>query len=193
MKTVEIKGTLREANGTKGANKLRKEGKVPAVLYGGEENIHFSVDRIPFEKIINTPEVYFIEIDIDGKKYKSILKDVQYHPVNDAPMHADFMQIFDDKKAIVKLPVELTGISTGVVKGGKLRLVSRRLTVKGLPADLPESITVDITNVDLGQSVKVKDIDVKGVEVLDAPNAVIVQVKMSRAAMANKAAAEAEA
>jgi large subunit ribosomal protein L25 len=141
---------------------------------------------------VNTPETYFIEIDIDGKKYKTILKDVQYHPVNDAPMHADFQQVFDDKKTTVKLPIELTGVSKGVVKGGKLRLVSRRLTVKGLPADLPESIKVDITNVDLGQSVKVKDVDVSGVEVLDAPNAVIIQVKMSRAAMANKAAAEAE-
>ena len=101
------------------------------------------------------------EFNVDIKENKTILKDVQYHPVNDAPMHADFQQIFDDKKAIVKLPVELTGISTGVVKGGKLRLVTRRLTVKGLPTDLPESIVVDITNVDLGQSVKVKDVDVK--------------------------------
>ena len=92
MKTVEIKGTLRDASGTKEANKLRKEGKVPAVLYGGEENIHFSVDRIPFEKIVNTPKVFFIEIDIDGKKYKTILKDVQYHPVNDAPMQQSKMK-----------------------------------------------------------------------------------------------------
>lgn len=183
MKTVELSGNKRATTGKNNAAQLRKEGKIPCVLYGGKDNIHFSVDAIKFEKLIYTPEVFFINLDVDGDKYKAIIKDVQFNPVSDKASHVDFQLVEDNKETIVKLPVKLTGSSKGVLAGGKLRMVSRRLKVKGLPADLPENIEVDITNLKIGDSIKVGELNLNGITFLDSPNAVVAAVRMSRAAM----------
>jgi large subunit ribosomal protein L25 len=140
------------------------------------------VNEIIFNKIINSPEVYFVDLDIDGKKHKAIIKEVQFHPVTDKTLHVDFLEVSKDKLVNVTLPVKTTGTSKGVLAGGKLRMVTRRLKVRGLVEDLPEFIEVDITSLKIGQTFKVADLNVKGLTFLDAANAVVVAVKMSRVA-----------
>jgi large subunit ribosomal protein L25 len=185
MKSVALSGNNRAEKGSSKSNILRKEEKVPCVIYGGKENIHFSVNEILFGKIINSPEVYFIDLDIEGKKFKAIIKDVQFHPVTDRPIHVDFLEVTEDKVLTVNIPVKLTGNSRGVLNGGKLRMVTRKLKVNGLPAALPEAVTLDITNLKIGQSIKVGEINVDGLSFLDASNAVVVAVKRSRVAAAD--------
>jgi len=183
MKSVSLNGNKRTDRGTTAAKALRREEKVPCVIYGGKENIHFTVDEIPFSKIIHTPEVYFIDLDIDGTAFKAIIKDVQFHPVSDRPIHIDFLEVFEDKAVNINIPVKLVGTSKGVLNGGKLRMVTRRLKVNGLPSALPENIELDITPLKIGQSIKVGAIDVEGLRFLDSANAVVVAVKTSRVAV----------
>ncbi len=190
MKTVSLSGAPRVHVGKKDAKQNRKEGKIPCVIYGGKEQIHFTLPELTFNKILFTPEVFIIELDIDGKTYKTILQDVQYHPVSDKVLHADFLEIIEGKKLIVALPVKFKGIAPGVTKGGKLMVKYRKLRVKGEIEKMPEFIEVDISKLEIGQSVKVRDIDIEGLKVVDTPNAVIVQVKMARGAKAAAAAAE---
>lgn len=183
MKSIALKGNKRTDRGSSNAKSLRKEDKIPAVLYGGKESIHFMVDVIPFGKIINSPNVYFVDLEIDGTKIRSIIKDVQYHPVSDKVLHIDFLEVTSDKAVTLTLPIKIVGTSKGVMSGGKLRTVTRRLRVRGIAASLPEAITVDITPLKIGQSIKVADIKVDGLTLLDAANAVVVAVKMSRTAV----------
>lgn len=192
MKSVALSGNKRAERGSSNANSLRKEEKVPCVIYGGKENIHFTVNEVQFGKLINTPEVYFIDLDIDGSKYKAIIKDIQFHPVTDRPMHIDFLEVSEDKPVTVSIPVKLTGNARGVINGGKLRMVTRRLKVNGLPSALPEAIELDITNLRIGQSIKVEAIDMEGLTFLDSPNAVVAAVKMSRVAIADEEEEETE-
>lgn len=184
MKSVELKATSRSEVRSKSALKsLRKEGRVPAVMYGGKENVNFHVDVIAFEKLINTSEVYFIDLNFGDTTYKAVIGDVQFHPVTDAPIHIDFIQVFDDKPVTIGIPVVFTGKSIGVLNGGKRREKLRKLILKALPAHLPETVEIDITNVRIGQSIKVKDVDLENVEFLDNENAVIIAVKTSRVAV----------
>lgn len=183
MKSVSLSGNKRTERGTTAARALRREEKVPCVIYGGKENIHFTVDEIPFSKIIHTPEVYFIDLDIDGTAVKAIIKDVQFHPVSDRPIHVDFLEVSEDKAVNVNIPVKIVGTSKGVLNGGKLRMVTRRLKVNGLPSALPESIELDITPLKIGQSIKVGAIEIDGLKFLDSANAVVVAVKTSRVAV----------
>lgn len=193
MKSIALKGNKRTDRGSSDAKSLRKEDKIPAVLYGGKENIHFTVEDIPFGKVINSPNVYFVDLDIDGTTYKSIIKEVQYHPVTDKPLHVDFLLVTKDKAVTLTLPINIVGTSKGVMAGGKLRTVTRRLRVRGLADALPEAITIDITPLKIGQSIKVADIKVDGLTLLDAANAVVVAVKMSRAAVSASSEEEEEA
>lgn len=183
MKSIALTGNKRAERGSSNANTLRKEEKVPCVIYGGKENIHFTINEIAFSKIINTHEVYFVDLDIDGTKIKTIIQDVQFHPVTDRVIHVDFLEVTDDKPIIVNLPVFTTGASKGVLNGGKLRMVTRKLKVKGLSSAIPEKIELDITNLKIGQSIKVADVQLDGLSILDAENAVVVAVKMSRVAV----------
>lgn len=183
MKSIALKGNKRTDRGSSDAKSLRKEDKIPAVLYGGKESIHFMIDEIPFGKIINSPNVYFVDLNIDGTTVRSIIKEVQYHPVSDKVLHVDFLEVVAGKPVTVMLPIKVTGTSVGVISGGKLRTVTRRLRVRGLADSLPEVITVDITQLKIGQSIKVAEIKADGLTLLDAPNAVVVAVKMSRAAV----------
>ncbi len=180
MKSIALQGNKRAERGSTNAKALRIEEKVPAVLYGGKDNTHFTVNEIQFGKIINSPEVYFINLDIDGSTHTAIIKDIQFHPVTDKVLHIDFLEVIEGKAITVNMPIKLTGNSRGVLNGGKLRTVTRRLQVRGLADAMPEFITIDITNLKIGDSVKVGEITVDGLSFLDAPNAVVVAVKRSR-------------
>lgn len=183
MKSVALNGNKRAERGTSNANILRKKGKVPAVIYGGKDNVHFTINEVKFNKIINTPEVYFIDLDVDGAKFKAIIKDVQFHPVSDKVLHVDFIEV-DDKKALtIKIPVNLTGRSKGVANGGTLKNPIKMLTVSGLASLIPENIEIDTTELKIGDSIKVAELNFDGLTFLDSNNAVVVGVKMSRNAV----------
>jgi len=180
MKSVALQGNKRTDRGTTNAKALRTEEKVPAVLYGGKENTHFTVNEIQFGKLINSPNVYFVDLDVDGSKHRAIIKEVQYHPVTDRVLHVDFLEVIEGQPLTVNLPIQLTGQSKGVLNGGKLRMVTRRLQVRGLAEAMPEFITIDITSLRIGQSIKVGALSIDGLTFLDSENAVVVAVKRSR-------------
>jgi large subunit ribosomal protein L25 len=193
MKTVSLSGALRAHVGKKDAKLNRKEGNIPCVIYGGEKQIHFTLPELKLDKILFTPEVFVLNITIDGKEYKTILQDIQYHPVTDKVLHADFLEIKEGKPVIVGLPVKFEGVAPGVIKGGKLQVKYRKLRVKGNINDMPEHIVLDVSKLDIGNSIKVRDIDLDNLEVVETLNAVVVQVKMSRGAKAELAEGEEEA
>lgn len=193
MKTISMSGSLRENVGKKDAKALRKQGKVPCVLYGGESQIHFGMDATEFKDLIFNPESAFVELNIDGSTYSAILQDIQYHVVSGNIMHADFLILSEDKEIIMGVPVKTTGDSAGVLKGGVLMIKMRRIKVKSLPANMPETITVDITNLEIGDSFKVGQIDSQNLTLLDSPNAVVVAVRVTRAAVDAEATADTEA
>jgi len=192
MKSIEISGNIRAERGSANAGILRKEEKIPCVIYGGKENLHFTVNEVKFEKIINTPEVYFIALDVDGVKFKAIIKQIQFHPVTDRVLHIDFLEVFEDKAITVKIPVKLIGRSKGIANGGTLRTAKKILAIKGLPSAIPENIEIDITNLRIGQSIKVGEIDYPGLTFLGASNAVVVAVKVSRAVIEDEEEEEEE-
>ncbi len=182
MKSVAMFGYLRDGVGKSSTKAIRNEGKVPCVLYGGSEHIHFSMYAQDFKSLVYTPNTYKVKLEIEGKIYRSILKDIQFHPVNDSIMHADFLEIQDDKPIALPIPVKLEGNSVGVRAGGKLIVQSKKLNVKALPGQMPDYITVNIDNLDIGKSIKVGEIKVENMTILDSPNNPIVTVKTTRAA-----------
>lgn len=182
MKQVSLSGSPRENVGKKDAAKLRNEGRVPAVLYGGDEQVHFHVSEIEAKKLYYTPNVYVINLEVDGKSTKAIIQDVQLHPVSDKVVHIDFLEVFEDKPVKVKLPVKLTGFSIGVRNGGKLRQHFRKVTAVGLLKDLPEVVELDITSMRIGHKKRISDLAVEGVNFVDASSAVVVAVQMARGA-----------
>lgn len=184
MKTVTISGTPRSGFGKKETKAIRLEGKVPCVLYGGNDLVHFTAESKDFKKVIFTPDVYTIDLAIDGKNYTAVLHQKQFHPITDELIHADFLAMSDDKKVNIEIPVKVTGNSVGVRAGGKLIVKSRKLKVSALPANLPDSITVDISDLNIGQSIKVADLKGDNLTYLVAPNVVVVSVATTRAAQA---------
>jgi len=182
MKTVSLSGSLRESVGKKDAKKHRREGNIPCVLYGGKEQIHFTLPVLPFEKTFFSPEVYLINLTIDGVEHQAILQDVQYHPVSDSVLHADFIEVFPGRKVTVSLPILFEGNVPGVMAGGRLIKKMRKITVKGVPAELPEFVTVDMSKMKIGDNIKVKDVTNDKFTMLDNPNAVLVLVKAARGA-----------
>ena len=185
MKTVSLSGTPRAYVGKKDAKRSRKEGNIPCVIYGGESQIHFTLPELKVDKIIFTPEVFILNITIDGKEYKTILQDIQYHPVTDKVLHADFLEIKEDKSIVVGIPVKFSGIAPGVAKGGKLQVKYRKLRVKGNINDMPEFIELDVSKLDLGNSIKVRDLSIDKLQVMEILNAVVVQVKIARGSAAD--------
>jgi large subunit ribosomal protein L25 len=181
MKKVSMSGSPRENVGKKDAKKHRREGKVPCVLYGGEKQYHFTVNDRDFSKVIFTPEVYIINLKIGDKEYNAILQDVQYHPVTDVVLHVDFLEILPGKPVVIGIPVSIEGNAPGVLKGGRLVKKMRKLKVKGLIDELPEKITLNIDKLDIGDSIKIKDVKVSNLEFLDSPNAEVIGVKTARA------------
>ncbi|MEX1191774.1 MAG: 50S ribosomal protein L25 [Brumimicrobium sp.] len=182
MKVVQLSGSTRANVGKKDAKAVRNAGNVPCVLYGTGEQTYFSVRSVDMEKIIFSPDVYKVELDIDGKKVITLIQELQMHPVTDKPLHVDFLELVDGKPVKVGIPVQTTGRSRGVLNGGRLLQVFRRLDVVGLPKDLPDAIQLDISPLRIGMSIRVRDIQIPGVKILNDPSAVVVSVKMARGA-----------
>jgi len=186
MKKAQLSGSLRANVGKKDAKALRNAGQVPCVLYGQGEQTHFSVRSVDLEKLIFSPDVYQVEIDIDGTKKMAIIQDLSMHPVKDKPLHVDFLELSDDKPVKLQLPLRHTGSPIGVMNGGKLRQPYRKLRVVGLPGDLPEAITVEIGDLRIGQSIRISDLNSDGLTFLEPANAVVLAVKMARGAVADE-------
>ena len=163
---------------------LRNAGKVPCVVYGGDEPIHFSADELAFSKLVYTPDVHTVVVDLgDGKNVSCILQDIQFHPVTDRILHIDFFQIFDDKEVTMEIPVRIVGTSRGVRNGGVLRIVSRKLRIKAIPENLPDFIEVDISDMKIGAKKYVTSIESDDFTILHTDNTVICQVRTSRTAI----------
>ena len=184
MKTVSLSGSLRENVGKKDTKALRMAEMVPCVMYGsGEEQVHFATAEKNFKKILFTPETYIIEFDVNGKIYKTILQDIQYHPVTDRVLHADFLIVKEDQPITVTLPVALEGSAACVMRGGKLKKGVRKVKVCGLIKDLPDYIKVNISNVNINEAIKVKDLNIENVTPVTPGYTVIVAVNMARGAV----------
>jgi len=182
MKTLQINGSLRKELGKKSAEKLRKSNNVPCVLYGVKKNIHFYTHENSFNKLIFTSDVHLVNLNIDSRDYKTLLKEIQFHPVTDRVIHADFVMVSDDKPVTVSLPVKTTGDSAGIKAGGRLKVNKRYLTVKGLIKDIPDHITIDITDLNIHDSVKVGDLSLENLEILEPKNVMVVNIATSRVA-----------
>ena len=183
MKTAQLSGSLRANVGKKDATLLRNEGRGPCVLYGQGDQTHFSVKRVDIDKIVFSPEVYQVALDIEGKKAMGIIRELQQHPTKDTIQHVDFYELNDAKVVSVKLPVRLVGSARGVLAGGRLMQVFRTLSCVGLPSAIPDAITMDISDLKIGQSFRVNSISIPGITFLDPANAVVVSVKMARGAV----------
>ena len=180
MRFIELKGSLRESLGKKETKKLRKEGNVPCVLYGGDEVFHFQAHENSFKDLIYTHIVYVVNLDLEGKKHKAVLKDIQFHPVTDKILHIDFIEVFEDKPVVMTMPLELTGSSAGIKAGGKLRQRRRALKAKALYKELPDVLKVDITKLNIGDTLKVGDLSFPNIELLDPSRAMVVGIVSSR-------------
>ncbi|MDR2929084.1 MAG: 50S ribosomal protein L25/general stress protein Ctc [Cytophagaceae bacterium] len=184
MQKIEIKAAERRDLGKKATKQFRKEELVPGVLYGGKEVVHFTSLEKELNKLIYTPHVYLVSLDVEGKKYDAVIKDLQYHPVTDKLLHIDFLQIFEDKPIVIEIPVQLEGLAEGVKAGGKLQLEQRKLRVRGLAKDLPDEVKIDISHLGLGKTIQVGQVEFPNLEFLNAKNSVVVSVKLTRAARA---------
>lgn len=180
MKTVSLSGSPRENVGKKDAKKNRKAGMIPCVMYGTGKQFHFIVEDKAFRKLIFTPEVYIVKILFEGQEFSTIIQDIQYHPVTDNILHVDFLEIAPGKPVTIGVPVKLEGTAPGVLKGGKLDKKMRKVTVKAQLEDLPDFIMVSIDPLDIGQSIKVKDLQRDKITFLDSPNNVVVAVRTAR-------------
>jgi large subunit ribosomal protein L25 len=181
MNSIAISGSPRENVGKRDAKVLRYAGQVPAVLYGGKEQLHFSIDAPALRDLVYTPEVNFAELNIAGKKYKAVMQDIQFHPLTEKIQHIDFLQLFDDKNVTIDIPVKLTGTSPGVKEGGKLVQKLRKLKVNALPKDMPQYVEVSLEPLTVGKSVRVRDLKPKGFTITNVQEDTVVSVIMSRA------------
>jgi large subunit ribosomal protein L25 len=182
MKTLVIKGQKRNSLGKKEAKLLRSQELVPSVLYGAGEPVHFSVPFSELRQLVYTPHVYLIDLDIDGTVYPAIMQDLQWHAVEEQALHVDFLKIEENKKIKINLPVKIVGLARGIKAGGKLKTNLRHLKVKALANDLPDAIEVNVTKLGIGQSIKVGDLSLKDIEILDKKSNVVVAVTVTRAA-----------
>ena len=192
MKEVSLSGSLRSNVGKKDAKAVRVAGEVPCVIYGTGRQIHFSVKHVDMEKLVYTPNIYIININVDGTEMRTIIQDIQFHPVTDKIQHVDFIELQADKKVKVNIPVILFGRSPGVLSGGKLQQIFRKVKVFATPDNLPDSIQVDISILKIGQAIRIRDIKNDQLNILNAPSAVVCSVKMARGAVANVAEDEEE-
>ena len=183
MKTLAISVTKREKVGKSSTRALRNQGNVPCVLYGGEKQVAFFAHANDFRKLVYTPDTYLVELDINGVKTKAVMQDIQFHPVSENILHIDFLEVFDEKPVRVSLPVILEGIAIGVRNGGNLLFRRPKIITKGLVANLPDAITLNIEHLKIGMFLYIRDIDIDGVEFLAPPNSVVVGVKTARTAI----------
>lgn len=196
MKQISINGTVRTELGKKAAKAIRNSGKVPCVLYGEKkdangqpEAIHFSVSEKEINKLIYTPHIYLVDINIDGEDHKGILKEVQFHPVKDNVLHVDFLEVHAEKPIVMGVPIAPQGLAEGVRAGGRLITMVRKLNVKALYSAIPEKLNIDVTALQLGKSIKVGDLHFENLELVTPKEVIVCTVKMTRAAMGAAAAA----
>ncbi len=188
MKSITINGSKRESVGKKATKALRNADMVPCVIYGGDQPLHFAAEAKAFKNLVYTPNVYTASIEVDGNTIPAILQDIQFHPVSDNILHVDFYQLFEDKEVTMNIPVRLIGKSKGVMVGGALRHNIRKLKVRALPANLPDFIEADITELEIGNKLYVTELKSDKYTILHPDNTVVAQVRMSR--NAQKAAQE---
>jgi large subunit ribosomal protein L25 len=193
MKTIEIKGTFRTELGKKSTKMTRKAGNVPCVIYGKEKNIHFSAPELSFKNLVYTPAAHLVKLIIEDKQYDAVLKDMQFHPVKDNILHADFIEIHDNKSVVINIPIKVSGDSVGVIAGGKLSIKRRTLKVKGLAKDLPENLPIDITNLKIHEGLKVGDLSYDKIELLDPKKSMVLTIATSRVAQKSDEEVAAEA
>lgn len=196
MKQISINGTARTELGKKSAKAIRNSGNVPCVLYGEKkdangqpEAIHFSVSEKEINKLIYTPHIYLVDINIDGEDHKGILKEVQFHPVKDNVLHVDFLEVHAEKPIVMGVPIAPQGLAEGVRAGGRLITMVRKLNVKALYSAIPEKLNIDVTALQLGKSIKVGDLHFENLELVTPKEVIVCTVKMTRAAMGAAAAA----
>ncbi|MFD2601543.1 50S ribosomal protein L25/general stress protein Ctc [Flavobacterium suzhouense] len=189
MKSITIKGSERESVGKAATRAARNAGMVPCVLYGGNQPVHFTAEDMAFKGLVYTPNVHTVVIDLGGKTYNAILQDIQFHPVSDKILHIDFYELDAAKEITMEVPVKVVGNSKGVMAGGVLRLNQRKLKVRALPANLPDFIEADITELEMGNKLYITKLPTNNYKLLQPDNTVVAQVRISRAAM--KAAQEA--
>lgn len=192
MKTVTLSGSLRANVGKVNATALRRSGHVPCVIYGAGEQIHFSTDERNFKNIIFTPNTNLVEISVEGKTYKTVLQEAQYHKITDKLIHADFLLVDETKPVTVQIPVKTIGQSEGVKAGGKLVLKIRKIKVRGLVSKLPESIDLNIEKLGIGKSISIGDIQLDGLTLLHPKNISVISVQTTRNVVTEEAAAPAK-
>lgn len=192
MKTLVIKGDIRSNTGKVSSKELRNEGKVPCVVYGGTEHIHFSVYSADLKALIYTPNTYLVQLELGSKKISSHLQDVQFHPVSDEILHVDFQEIVAGKPVTLNIPVKLKGNSAGVRAGGRLAHRIKRLRLFGNAESMPDFVEVNVEKLEIGQGIRVRDLSVPNIEILDAAANTVVAVEVTRASIQAEAAAPAK-
>jgi large subunit ribosomal protein L25 len=197
MREISINGQKREATGKKAAKLMRKEGMVPCNLYGEEKDekglpkaLSFAASFVELRKVVYSPHVYIVNINIEGKEHKAIIKELQFHPTTDALLHADFYEVTDTKDITVGIPVKLNGLAQGVRDGGKLNLSIRKIDVTASYKNIPEILEIDVTNLGLGKAIKVGELKFEGLTLATPAQVVVCSVKETRASKAAAAAAE---
>ena len=197
MKSIDIKGTARTETGKKAARNIRKVGAVPCNLYGeakGENGLpvakSFTVTQDELRKLVYTPDIYSVNLTIDGQECKAIMKELQFHPVTDQLLHVDFYEITETKPIIMEVPIKLNGLAEGVKAGGKLAAGVRKLKVRAVYTAIPEKLDIDVTHLGLGKTIKVSELSYEGLELVTSPSVVVCQVKMTRSAMSAAAKAK---
>lgn len=184
MKEYSLKAQAREDKGKFASKTLRKQDLIPAVLYGGEKNINIVVSQREVRDLIYTPDIFLVNLNIDGEVHRCVLQELQFHPVTDRVIHLDFLEVQEDKPVMIQVPVQLDGHAIGVRAGGKLQQDIRKLKVKGLYQDIPERLHIDISKLQLGKVLKVNELDFENLEILTPKNAVVAAVRSSRVAVA---------
>jgi large subunit ribosomal protein L25 len=190
MKTVSMSGSLREGVGKKDAKLQRSEGKIPCVLYGGKDQVKFTADEKSFQQIVFTPDSHFIKLSIAGKEYNCVLKDIQYHPVSDTILHADFIEFEMDKPLTMAVPVKFTGNAPGLIKGGQLVKKFRKLNVRALPKEMPEAVTIDISELDIEQKITIGELVQEKYKILEKPERYVIAIRATRATATTEPGAE---
>jgi large subunit ribosomal protein L25 len=180
MKTITIEGHLRTESGKKAARQIRSQENVPAVIYGGATEVNFYASAKAFKPLVYTSEFLIAEVAVDGKKYRCILKDLQFDKVSDLLLHVDLLELVDDKKVVATLPLKLVGSSVGVKAGGKLVSKVKAVKVKALPKDLREFIELDISSLELNANLRIEDIKVPNMEIMNSPRIPVASVVMTR-------------
>ena len=194
MKTFTLEGKSREiiarsADQKRALKAMRKNGEIPAVLYGGEKVVHFAVTNDAVRKLVYTPEIFVVELTIDGETTMAIMKEIQFHPVSDKILHMDFLAVSKEKPVEMEVPVALEGHAEGVKAGGKLTLQMRKLRVKAIYDQIPEKLVINVDNLGLGKTMQVGALHFEGLEVMNAKNAVVCAVQLTRAARGAQAKA----